>query len=194
MALYRSPLKLYRCGLHRFEEGFHQPIKRTKHYGLIPDANKRLIVRKGCRPRVAEQCDVNIQSINQIGKAVVYGSPSGIVLVWGVEDCKVGYQIGVIPLSLHRHSKLRVPPPISRVSNCGEGCGSSVIKVSDQGRHVMSSSPVPLKSHRVEKGAISNLAINFYPHMARGRYFKPKGNGLSLKMIGKKSAKEFFSH
>ncbi|GFT41775.1 uncharacterized protein TNCV_4708291 [Trichonephila clavipes] len=29
------------------------------------------------------------------------------------------------------------------------GCGSAVVKVSDHGRHIMSSSPVPLKTHRV---------------------------------------------
>ncbi|GFT28263.1 uncharacterized protein TNCV_645891 [Trichonephila clavipes] len=31
------------------------------------------------------------------------------------------------------------------------GCGSPVVKVSDHGRHVMNSSPVPLKSRRVGK-------------------------------------------
>ncbi|GFW21004.1 hypothetical protein TNCV_1715111 [Trichonephila clavipes] len=31
-----------------------------------------------------------------------------------------------------------------------KGCGSPVVKVSDHGRHVMSSSPVPLKTRRIE--------------------------------------------
>ncbi|GFX20626.1 uncharacterized protein TNCV_4269581 [Trichonephila clavipes] len=37
-----------------------------------------------------------------------------------------------------------------------EGCGSPVIEVSDDGRHVMSSSPVPLKNHRVEQRCTLN--------------------------------------
>ncbi|GFW11386.1 hypothetical protein TNCV_3809061 [Trichonephila clavipes] len=32
-----------------------------------------------------------------------------------------------------------------------KSCGSPVVKVSDHGRHVMSSSPVPLKTRRVEE-------------------------------------------
>ncbi|GFV21788.1 hypothetical protein TNCV_2689211 [Trichonephila clavipes] len=35
MALYRSPLTVTRCGLQRFEEGFHQPIKRTKQSSFL---------------------------------------------------------------------------------------------------------------------------------------------------------------
>ncbi|GFV69235.1 uncharacterized protein TNCV_3861581 [Trichonephila clavipes] len=36
------------------------------------------------------------------------------------------------------------------------GCGSSVIRVSDHARHVMSSSPVPLKNRRVEQRSTLN--------------------------------------
>ncbi|GFY25153.1 uncharacterized protein TNCV_2482741 [Trichonephila clavipes] len=36
--------------------------------------------------------------------------------------------------------------------------GSPVVKVSDHGRHVMSSSPVPLKTRRVEKRCTLNLS------------------------------------
>ncbi|GFU76951.1 hypothetical protein TNCV_4521071 [Trichonephila clavipes] len=42
-----------------------------------------------------------------------------------------------------------------------EGCGSLVVKVSDQGRHVMSSStnkPVPLKTRRVGQRCTLNLS------------------------------------
>ncbi|GFX88675.1 uncharacterized protein TNCV_833051 [Trichonephila clavipes] len=39
-----------------------------------------------------------------------------------------------------------------------EGCGSPVVKVLDHGRHVMSSSPVPLKSRRVGQGCTLNLS------------------------------------
>ncbi|GFW52765.1 uncharacterized protein TNCV_2393441 [Trichonephila clavipes] len=38
------------------------------------------------------------------------------------------------------------------------GCGSPVVKVSDHGRHVMSSSPVPLKICRVGQRCILNLS------------------------------------
>ncbi|GFV80976.1 uncharacterized protein TNCV_2269601 [Trichonephila clavipes] len=36
-------------------------------------------------------------------------------------------------------------------------CGSPVVKVSDHGRPVMNSSPVPLKTHRVEERGTLNL-------------------------------------
>ncbi|GFY34249.1 hypothetical protein TNCV_2505521 [Trichonephila clavipes] len=39
-----------------------------------------------------------------------------------------------------------------------EGCGSPVIKVSDHDRHVMSSSPVPLNTHRVGQRCTLNLS------------------------------------
>ncbi|GFT16787.1 uncharacterized protein TNCV_1333941 [Trichonephila clavipes] len=64
-------------------------------------------------PRVAEQCDVNIESINQ---------------------------------SL----------PFFRILNWG--CGSPVVKVSNHGRHVMSSIPVPLKTRRVGQRCTLNLS------------------------------------
>ncbi|GFW23139.1 uncharacterized protein TNCV_3802391 [Trichonephila clavipes] len=39
-----------------------------------------------------------------------------------------------------------------------QGCGSPVVKVSDHGRHVMSSSPVPLNIHRVGQRCTLNLS------------------------------------
>ncbi|GFV23540.1 uncharacterized protein TNCV_1906681 [Trichonephila clavipes] len=39
-----------------------------------------------------------------------------------------------------------------------ERCGSPVVKVSDHGRHVMSSSPVPLKTRRVGQRCTLNLS------------------------------------
>ncbi|GFT73527.1 uncharacterized protein TNCV_4021351 [Trichonephila clavipes] len=39
-----------------------------------------------------------------------------------------------------------------------EGCRSPVVKVSDHGRHVMSSSPVPLKIRRVGQRCMLNLS------------------------------------
>ncbi|GFW67567.1 hypothetical protein TNCV_3392381 [Trichonephila clavipes] len=39
-----------------------------------------------------------------------------------------------------------------------EGCGSSGVKVSDLGRHAMSSSPVPLKTRRVGQRCSLNLS------------------------------------
>ncbi|GFV99469.1 uncharacterized protein TNCV_5078331 [Trichonephila clavipes] len=38
------------------------------------------------------------------------------------------------------------------------GCGSPVVKVSDHGRHVMSSNPVPLKTRRVGQRCTLNLS------------------------------------
>ncbi|GFT29711.1 uncharacterized protein TNCV_4891261 [Trichonephila clavipes] len=42
--------------------------------------------------------------------------------------------------------------------NIIRGCGSPVVKVSDHGRHVMSSSPGPLKTHRVGQRCTLNLS------------------------------------
>ncbi|GFU67099.1 uncharacterized protein TNCV_4969481 [Trichonephila clavipes] len=38
------------------------------------------------------------------------------------------------------------------------GCGSPVVKASDHGRHIMSSSPVPLKTRRVGQRCTLNLS------------------------------------
>ncbi|GFV79219.1 uncharacterized protein TNCV_70871 [Trichonephila clavipes] len=46
----------------------------------------------------------------------------------------------------------------SALQGLENGCGSPVVKVSDYGRHVMSSSPVPLKTHRVEQRCTLNLS------------------------------------
>ncbi|GFX32104.1 uncharacterized protein TNCV_4099531 [Trichonephila clavipes] len=40
----------------------------------------------------------------------------------------------------------------------GQGCGSPVVKVSNHGRHVMSSIPVPLKTRRVGQRCTLNLS------------------------------------
>ncbi|GFX63283.1 uncharacterized protein TNCV_3896081 [Trichonephila clavipes] len=53
-----------------------------------------------------------------------------------------------------------VHQPISRL-RCvitSKGCRSPMVKVSDHGRHVMSSSPVPLKTHRVGQRCMLNLS------------------------------------
>ncbi|GFX17098.1 hypothetical protein TNCV_4266241 [Trichonephila clavipes] len=47
---------------------------------------------------------------------------------------------------------------LSTISDVIKGCGSLVVKVSDHGRHVMSSSPVPLKTHRVGQRCTLNLS------------------------------------
>ncbi|GFX31387.1 uncharacterized protein TNCV_2062031 [Trichonephila clavipes] len=39
-----------------------------------------------------------------------------------------------------------------------KGCGSPVVEVSDHGRHVMSSNPVPLKTRRVGQRCTLNLS------------------------------------
>ncbi|GFX31685.1 uncharacterized protein TNCV_4082091 [Trichonephila clavipes] len=43
-------------------------------------------------------------------------------------------------------------------SQSKRGCGSIVVKVSDHGRHVMSSSPVPLKTRRIRQRCTLNLS------------------------------------
>ncbi|GFV16739.1 hypothetical protein TNCV_4419261 [Trichonephila clavipes] len=47
--------------------------------------------------------------------------------------------------------------PIPLSSGSRKGCGSPVVKVSDHGRHVMSSIPAPLKACRVGKRCTFNL-------------------------------------
>ncbi|GFX05621.1 uncharacterized protein TNCV_3435251 [Trichonephila clavipes] len=39
------------------------------------------------------------------------------------------------------------------------GCGNPMVEVSDHGRHIMSSSPVPLKTRRVGQQSTLNLSI-----------------------------------
>ncbi|GFT45930.1 uncharacterized protein TNCV_2250681 [Trichonephila clavipes] len=46
-------------------------------------------------------------------------------------------------------------PPLWSIN---EGCGSPVVKVSNHGRHVMSSIPVPLKTRRVGQRCTLNLS------------------------------------
>ncbi|GFW23317.1 uncharacterized protein TNCV_3804161 [Trichonephila clavipes] len=47
---------------------------------------------------------------------------------------------------------------LTRNLYCEEGCGSPVVKVSNHGRHVMSSIPVPLKTRRVGQRCTLNLS------------------------------------
>ncbi|GFV15569.1 uncharacterized protein TNCV_4835951 [Trichonephila clavipes] len=47
---------------------------------------------------------------------------------------------------------------VSRPTTYQQGCGSPVVKVSDHGKHVMSSSPVPLKTRRVGQRCMLNLS------------------------------------
>ncbi|GFT17876.1 uncharacterized protein TNCV_4910501 [Trichonephila clavipes] len=61
-------------------------------------------------------------------------------------------QVG-LPYDRWRHHLS--PPPQFRH---GASCSSPVVKVSDHGRHVMSSSPVPLKTHRVGQRYTLNLS------------------------------------
>ncbi|GFX20179.1 uncharacterized protein TNCV_1437391 [Trichonephila clavipes] len=51
------------------------------------------------------------------------------------------------------HGPLGIPRAL-----LGESCGSPVVKVSDYGRYVMSSSPVPLKTRRVGQRCRLNLS------------------------------------
>ncbi|GFT47288.1 uncharacterized protein TNCV_3748921 [Trichonephila clavipes] len=47
---------------------------------------------------------------------------------------------------------------LSALQNFSRGCGSPVVKVSNHGRHVMSSIPVPLKTRRVGQRCTLNLS------------------------------------
>ncbi|GFW54536.1 uncharacterized protein TNCV_2232101 [Trichonephila clavipes] len=61
--------------------------------------------------------------------------------------------------SLDRDSKGRGPSPLALVLlQSAGGCGSLVVKVSNHGRHVMSSIPVPLKTRRVGQRCTLNLS------------------------------------
>ncbi|GFT64819.1 uncharacterized protein TNCV_2256611 [Trichonephila clavipes] len=55
-------------------------------------------------------------------------------------------------------SFVRREPLLAQDSTATAGCGSPGVKVSDHGRHVMSSSPVPLKTHRVGQRCTLNLS------------------------------------
>ncbi|GFW01435.1 hypothetical protein TNCV_5030851 [Trichonephila clavipes] len=46
----------------------------------------------------------------------------------------------------------------TEVPRCSKGCGNPVVKVTDHGRHVMSSSPVPLKTRREGHRCTLNLS------------------------------------
>ncbi|GFY15481.1 uncharacterized protein TNCV_1572921 [Trichonephila clavipes] len=52
----------------------------------------------------------------------------------------------------------RLPETLTERSARDHGCGSPVVKVSDHGRHVMSSSPVPLKTRHVGQRCTLNLS------------------------------------
>ncbi|GFU98597.1 transposable element Tcb2 transposase [Trichonephila clavipes] len=57
------------------------------------------------------------------------------------------------------HLGWRVGSPLEFERTRGySGCGSPEVKVSDHGRHVMSSSPVPLKTRRVGQRCTLNLS------------------------------------
>ncbi|GFU65160.1 uncharacterized protein TNCV_4056301 [Trichonephila clavipes] len=49
-------------------------------------------------------------------------------------------------------------PPQTCLPHVAWGCGSPVVKVSNHGRHVMSSIPVPLKTRRVGQRCTLNLS------------------------------------
>ncbi|GFW80359.1 uncharacterized protein TNCV_2944911 [Trichonephila clavipes] len=53
-----------------------------------------------------------------------------------------------------------LPSAVTCQKSChiSRGCGIPVVKVSDHGRHVMSSSPVPLKTRRVGQRCTLNLS------------------------------------
>ncbi|GFU08993.1 uncharacterized protein TNCV_1318651 [Trichonephila clavipes] len=53
-------------------------------------------------------------------------------------------------------AQMSLSPPL--VWKLLRGCGSPVVKVSDHGRHVMSSSPIPLKTRRVGQPCTLNLS------------------------------------
>ncbi|GFV69606.1 uncharacterized protein TNCV_4507211 [Trichonephila clavipes] len=51
-----------------------------------------------------------------------------------------------------------IPPNGQSIRRKERGCGSPVVKVSNHGRHVMSSIPVPLKTRRVGQRCTLNLS------------------------------------
>ncbi|GFV68940.1 hypothetical protein TNCV_3180521 [Trichonephila clavipes] len=61
----------------------------------------------------------------------------------------------------------------TQTSTFRQGCSSPVAKVSDHGKHVMSSSTVPLKTHRVGQGW-----ADFYVARSTRSFFKVLGSTL----------------
>ncbi|GFX15337.1 uncharacterized protein TNCV_3302661 [Trichonephila clavipes] len=61
-------------------------------------------------------------------------------------------------LEAHITKKRRITTQTSMPYPRFESCGSPVIKVSEHGRHVMSSSPVSLKTRRVGQRCTLNLS------------------------------------
>ncbi|GFY21474.1 uncharacterized protein TNCV_1166221 [Trichonephila clavipes] len=62
----------------------------------------------------------------------------------------------VKPIQWSKHKQYKNTSP-GKLCSTG-GCGSPVVKVSDHGRHVMSSSPVPLKTRRVGQRCTLNMS------------------------------------
>ncbi|GFW11022.1 uncharacterized protein TNCV_4459971 [Trichonephila clavipes] len=90
------------------------------------------------------------QRINDTGSADL-----SLFRALGAEDLKPFSSEGFI---LHDPPP---PPPIGKVEpgyRLGADCGSPVVKVSDYGKHVMSSRPVPQKTRRVGQRCTLNLS------------------------------------
>ncbi|GFW28017.1 uncharacterized protein TNCV_768971 [Trichonephila clavipes] len=108
--------------------------------------------------RVGQRCTLNLSraetSSRWCGVVVRRGGCSGVVhvtlpwfkITWSVaKSPRVAEQCDVNINSLTHRQQF-------------EGCGSPVVKVSNHGRHVMSSIPVPLKTRRVGQRCTFNLS------------------------------------
>ncbi|GFV64797.1 hypothetical protein TNCV_808941 [Trichonephila clavipes] len=73
------------------------------------------------------------------------------------EDKEVGGRMRIRQQFLG-HLVLVLVERFVHISQFDSGCGSPVVKVSDQGRHVMRLSPVPLKTRRVGQRCTLNMS------------------------------------
>ncbi|GFW87879.1 uncharacterized protein TNCV_1359831 [Trichonephila clavipes] len=69
------------------------------------------------------------------------------------KSCTIHHHLGKRRLSVES-----IWAYVSDVTCLAQGCGSPVVKVSNHGRHVMSSIPVPLKTRRVGQRCTLNLS------------------------------------
>ncbi|GFX53138.1 hypothetical protein TNCV_361331 [Trichonephila clavipes] len=68
------------------------------------------------------------------------------------------------------HKKFKPTPSTKKVVTAlySAGCGSQVVNVSDNGMQVMSSSPVPLKTHRVGRSELKRHLVGVVWQLAEG--------------------------
>ncbi|GFX28687.1 uncharacterized protein TNCV_4860511 [Trichonephila clavipes] len=113
-----------------------------------------------------DSASVHIRRFKKYGKTY-YPTPEGITLdprwiEYIMRKKKVPESLEELPSGLfppERHIQITSENfTLILLSSALKGCGSPVVKVSNHGRHVMSSIPVPLKTRRVGQRCTLNLS------------------------------------